>query len=186
MTFTEVIIGIVVELFFVLIAAAVLYWIWSLFFPTPARLVVPPLQRGVVIRDSQVEKVLGPGAYWIGPKRRLLLCDVRPIPFQVPSVELLTADGLAVRIGLGGECRVCDPGLFVTASGDAFGAFYVEVRQALRVAVAELTSDRLLASHVQVVSRIRELVIPRAAQLGIEMLQLDVHEAVPVGWLRPL
>ncbi len=75
-----------------------------------------------MLRNGKVEKVLSPGAYWITPKRTLLLCDVRPTPFQVPAQEMLTVDGLAVRVSLGGEYRVVDPALFVTVNRDAFGA----------------------------------------------------------------
>ena len=30
----------------------------------------------------------------------------------------------------------------------------------------------------------KELLLPRETQLGLEMTKLDVYEAVPVGWLR--
>jgi hypothetical protein len=32
----------------------------------------------------------------------------------------------------------------------------------------------------------KELLVPKAAHLGIELTQLDVLESIPVGWLRPL
>ncbi len=186
MTITEILVGTAVELFFVLIAAAVLYRLWGWFFPVPTRQIVPAFQRGVVLLDNRVEKVLDPGAHWIGPKRRLLLCDMRPTPFQLPSQELLTADGMAVRISLGGEYRICNPSFFVTQSSDAFGAFCVELRQALRSSVADLTSEGFSIGQAQITARIKELMIPKATQLGIEMTQLDVYEAVPIGWVRPL
>jgi hypothetical protein len=57
-----------------------------------------------------------------------MLCDMRPKPFQVLSQELLTVDGMGLRMSLGGEQRIIDPALFVTESSDAFGAFYLEIR----------------------------------------------------------
>jgi hypothetical protein len=29
----------------------------------------------------------------------------------------------------------------------------------------------------------KELLVPKAAQLGIDMTQLEIYECVPVGWL---
>jgi regulator of protease activity HflC (stomatin/prohibitin superfamily) len=139
---------------------------------------------GVVLREGKVEKLLGPGAYWITPKCRMILCDVRPTPFQVPSQELLTFDGMAIRISLGGEYRISNPAFFVTESSDAFGAFYLELRQALRVAVGELNSPGFLSGQAPLTARMKELLVPKAAQLGIEMTQLEIYECVPVGWLR--
>lgn len=143
-------------------------------------------QRGVILREGQQEKVVGPGAHWITHKRTLLLCDVRPTPFQIPAQELFTADGLEVRISLGSEYRISNPVLFVTESTDSFSAFYLEVRQALRVAVGEISSQSFLAGQTLITARMKELLIPRAAQLGIEMTHLDIWEAVPVGWLRQI
>ena len=75
---SEMIIGVVVEIFLLLVALGVLYRIWSGFIPLPRRLVVQAFQRGVVLKRGQVEREVGPGAYWITSKQTLLLCDVRP------------------------------------------------------------------------------------------------------------
>ena len=180
----EIAVGAAVELFFVTIALAVLYRLWGWFFAVPKRQIVPAFQRGILLRDGTVEKVLSPGAYWITPKRRLILCDVRPTPFQVQSQELLTADGMAARISLGGEYRIINPASFVTESSDAFGAFYLELRQALRVAVGELNSANLISGQALITVRMKELLVPKAVQLGIEITQLEIYECVPVGWLH--
>ena len=181
----EIAAGAAVEIIIIAIATALLYRVWAWFFAVPKRLIVQAFQKGVVLREGRVEKVLGPGAYWIIPKRRLLLCDVRPTPFELASQELLTADGLAIRVGLGGEYRIVNPGSFVTESSDAFGLYYLEVKQTLRVASGELSSQSILREQALLTARMKELLAPIAAQLGIEMTRLEVYEAVPVGWLRP-
>jgi len=137
-----------------------------------------------VLREGTVEKVLSLGAYWITPLRRLILCDVRPTPFQVPSQELLTAAGMAARVSLAGEYRIINPASFVIESTDAFGAFYLELRQALRLAVGELDSASFLSGQALLTGRMKELLVPKAVQLGIEMTRLEIYECVPVGWLR--
>ena len=76
------------------------------------------------------------------------------------------------------------PASFVTESSDAFGAFYLELRQVLRVAVGELNSSGFLSGQALLTSRTKELLVPKAVQLGIEMTQLEIYECVPVGWLR--
>lgn len=180
----EIAVGAAVEVFFIAIATAIIYRVWGWFFAVPKRHYVQTFQVGVVVRDGRVEKVLDPGAYWVTPKRRLLLVDVRPTPFQVPAQELLTTDGMAVRISLGGEYRVTSPSSFVTESSDAFGTFFLELRSALRVAIGEINSQNFQGSLAFVPTRLKELLIPRATQLGIEMTQIEIYEAVPIGWLR--
>lgn len=180
----EIAAGAAVEVFLVTIAIAVLYRVWGWFFQVPKRQIVQAFRRGVVLRESKVEKVLEPGAYWITPQRRLVLCDVRPTPFQVSAQELLTADSMGVRISLAGEYRVISPALFVSESSDAFAAFYLELRQALRVAAGEMSSHGFFNGQAQLTARMKELLLPRETQLGVEMTKLDVFEAVPIGWLH--
>jgi len=135
----------------------------GLFFAVPKRQLVQTFQQGFVLRNSKVEKLLS------------------PTPFQVPAQEMLTVDGLAVRVSLGGEYRVVDPALFVTVNRDAFGALYVELRQVLRIAAGELSSKSFFSEQGLLMTRTKELLVPKSAQLGIELTQLEILEAVPVG-----
>jgi regulator of protease activity HflC (stomatin/prohibitin superfamily) len=181
---TEIAVGVTVELFLAALAIGLLYRVWGKIFAIPQRQAVLAFQQGVVLKGGQVEKVLNPGTYWITPKRTLVICDMRPKPFQISAQELLTADVMGVRMSLGGEYRITNPALFMAESSDAFGAFYLELRQALHMAVKELNSETIFNGKAPLTARIKELLVPRAAQLGIEMTQLDIWEAVPIGWLR--
>ena len=176
--------GIGVEVVIVALATGLFLRLWGRVLPLPQRIIVPPFQNGVVLHRGRVEKIFTPGAFWVKPSRSIVLCDTRPRPFQIPSQELLTADGMGIRVSLGGEYRIAEPSAFVTQNTDSFGAFYLEVRQALRSAVAELNGHSALSSESPIPTRMKELLVPRAAQLGIEMTQLEVWEAVPIGWVR--
>jgi regulator of protease activity HflC (stomatin/prohibitin superfamily) len=180
----EIAAGAAVEVVLIGVAAGVLYRVWGKFLPTPKRHTVPPFYTAVLMRGRTVERVLEPGAYWISSKRTLVLCDMRSKPFQVPAQELVTADGMGVRISLGGEYRVANPQAFITESSDAFSALYLELRHSLHVAVAELKSEAILRGEANLADRLRELVVPRATQLGTELTQIQVWEAVPIGWVR--
>lgn len=180
----EVAVGVAVEVVIIAIAGGVLYSIWGKVFGAPQRRVILPFQRGVILQAGHVEKTLEPGAHWISNKRTLLLCDMRATPFQVPVAELLTADGMSVRVSLAGEYRIANPSSFVTESSDAFAAFYLEVRQAVYAAVKELSGEMFIKEQSTITSRVKELLIPRASQLGIEIVHLEVLEGVPLGWVR--
>jgi regulator of protease activity HflC (stomatin/prohibitin superfamily) len=180
----EVVAGVAVEIIFVALAAGLLVRIWGRFFAVPQRQKVLAYQRGVVLRGEVVDKVIGPGVHWIRPKQTLVLCDMRARPFQVASQELIAADGMAVRVSLGGEQKIVDPAAFVRESSDGYGTFYLELRQAIRVAVGEHAGDSVIGGSSSLPVRIRELLIPKAAHLGLEIASLDVSEAVPLGWVR--
>lgn len=87
-------------------------------------------------------------------------------------------------MSLGGEYRILSPEIFLAESSDAFSAFYLDIRQALRVAVGEMNGENFLFEQSLIVVRLKELLVPRAAQLGIELTRLDAWEAIPIGSVR--
>ncbi len=182
----EVAAGVTVEIFLAALAIGLLYRVWGNVFAVPRRQTVSPFQKGVTLREGKVEKVLEPGSYWITPKQVLLICDMRPKPFQIPGQEMTTSDGMGLRINLGGEYRIADPALFLAESSDAFGTFYLDIRQALHSAIKEFDSAAILSGQALLTSRVKELLVPRAAQLGITLTKLESWEAAPLGWLRPV
>jgi regulator of protease activity HflC (stomatin/prohibitin superfamily) len=179
----EIAAGAAVELFFVVVAGAVLYRVAGWFTPVPKRHLVQAFQNAVLLQNGKAPKVVGPGAYWVVPGR-IILCDMRPTPFQVPSQELLTADNMRVRVILGGEYRVMDPAQFITGNSDTFASFFLELRQALPIAAREMSSDSLFGSQGLLTARLKELLLPSEARLGLQVTQLNVYETVPIGWLR--
>ncbi len=90
---------------------------------------------------------------------------------------------MGVRVSLAGEYRIVNPALFATESSDAFGSFYLELRHSLRRTVGEIGSHDFFNGQTQLTNRLRDLLLPKAEQLGLEMTQLDIYEAVPIGWL---
>ena len=90
---------------------------------------------------------------------------------------------MSARVSLAGEYRVSHPASFLSESTDAFAAFYLELRQALFTAVGELQGDSFINDQTLLTSRIKELLVPRSTQLGIEIVQLEIWEAVPLGWV---
>lgn len=181
---SEVAAGFGLDLLIVAVALGLLYRLWGAVLPLPRRQMIVEFQRGVVLRNGRVEKVLDTGVHWISPRRTLVVCDMRRKPFQVAGQHVLSSDGMNLRISMGGEYRIEDAAAFVTESTDAFSSFYLEICQALRIAAGEFQSEALLGSQAPLATRIRELVVPRGAQLGIEIAQLDVFETVPLGWVR--
>lgn len=180
----EIVAGIAVECVIFGLAGGLLLRLYGHFLPLPNRVTIPALHEAVILRKGAVESVRPAGTYWLAPGRSVTLCDLRPRPFQIASQELLTAEGMGIRVSLGGEYRILDPRSFVTQNTDSFGAFYLEVRQALRSAVGEMSGHMALVNDSPITPRMKELLIPRAAMLGIEMTQLEVWEAVPIGWVR--
>ena len=81
---------------------------------------------------------------------------------------------MAIRVSRGGEWRISDPIAFVIPSTDAFGAFYLEIRQALHTAIREVDSVTFLRGHSAVINRVRE---QAAIQVSFDRFSTSVLNA---------
>ena len=80
----------------------------------------------------------------------LALVDLRPQLLIVPAQEVLTSDGVPVKLSVVARWRITDPVRFVTEARATAEALYVAVQLALRAAVAVLDVEGLLADRASV------------------------------------
>ena len=162
-------------------ALGLVYRVWGGVFRLPKRHTVQPFQSGVVMRGQTADRVLPAGRHWIWPKETLFLCDMRCKPFQFAGLEALSSDQMVFRISINGEYQVSSPVAFVSANSDAFGAFYLDIRQAIYSGLREQHSSSLSRTHTAIAEQITALVANRSAQLGVGLQKLDVYELMPLG-----
>lgn len=182
----EIFCAIVVELLTLGVVGVLLYRVVRGVPFFPQRRTLLPFNKGVLFHGERLVKVLDPGTYWIRPRRTIVPIDVRPRPFQTPPRELLTGDRQGLRVRLNGEYRVVDPVSFIRGSNDGHTAFYLSLEREIALSIAELDRSDILDGRVSVADRIRERIEPRAAQLGIELLHMEVSDLLPIAWLQQL
>ncbi len=152
----------------------------------PQRMRLMPFNRGVILHGDMVEGVVEPGYRWLKPGRTLTPVDIRRKPFQVPIRELVTGDNGAVRISFGGEYRVTDPALYLTESAEPFGALFVALERVIPSAISEFDTQAVVHTPTLLAERVKELIEPRATQLGMQITSLEVSNVVSIGWvLKP-
>jgi regulator of protease activity HflC (stomatin/prohibitin superfamily) len=65
------------------------------------KVVVFEFERGLLYVDGAFKSVVEPGSRWIwSPSRVIMKVDIRPRVATVPGQEILTRDGIAVRVSL--------------------------------------------------------------------------------------
>jgi regulator of protease activity HflC (stomatin/prohibitin superfamily) len=149
------------------------------------RIVVQEWERVLLYRDGRFEQVLGPGrhrrARW---RRRRVHVVVRPRLLVVPGQEVVTADGLSVRISLTVACRTADPRRWHEAAEDADAFVYAALQVALREAVAGRTLDELLAARDTVPADVRERAGTAAEAVGVAVESLALRDVMVPAELR--
>lgn len=149
------------------------------------RMIVQEWERVLVYRDGRFEAELEPGRHrYRAWRRRTVRVLVRPRLLVVPLQEVLTADGLGVKVSLTSTVRVVDPRAWheVAEHPDAF--VYAALQTALREAVAARTLEELLADRTEVPERMRADVAATASWVGMAVDELALRDVVVPAELR--
>ena len=104
-------------------------------------------QRGLRYRMGRFSGLVdaGPHVSFRG-FNEIRLIDGRPTSLTVPGQEILTADGVALKVSLTAHYVVADPVAAVTGDQDFLRALYVALQAGLRDSIAGRTADQILAA----------------------------------------
>jgi len=170
--------GLIVVLLVVLIAAVLVR-------PVVTVATVRDYQRGLRYRRGRLVGLVDPGTHLaIRPFSELEILDGRPTSITVPGQEILTADGVALRVSLTARYVVADPIAAMTNDQNYVSALYTALHAGLREALAGRTADEILAGRGELGPAVGGAVASELARLGIELLGVDVRDLMVPGELK--
>ena len=164
------------------VAAVALRAAWAAFV---ARRTIYEFERGLRYDDGRFAGVLEPGKYTVLRRRtRIDTVDVRPQLVIVPGQEVITSDGVSIRVSLTAEFELVDPVVAVNEHGAYVEKLYVALQLALREVVATTEIDALLEQRAAIGERLAEMTRDEAARLGLRLVRVDAKDFMFPGELR--
>jgi regulator of protease activity HflC (stomatin/prohibitin superfamily) len=136
---------------------------------------VPEWERALVLRDGEVLRLEGAGRHRRRSREEWWTVDVRARRVIVPPQEVLTSDGLQVRVSLFIGYEISDVRAWLTVNADAGSEIYALAQIALRSAISTRTLEELLADRDAVASGL-ETVRAAASAFGAEVASFDVRD----------
>lgn len=150
-----------------------------------AHVTVLEWERVLLLRDGRIDRVLEPGRHRYRPRRsRLLTVDMRPRLLLVPGQELLTSDGVTLRVSVQLRWQVVDPTSFVTGAESAQQVLYAAAQEAVRGGVGAVTLDEILADRSRLSDGFAEVVAERVESVGIRVESVQARDLMLPGELR--
>lgn len=141
-------------------------------------------QRTLLFRDGILQQVLEPGRHRYDTECcTLVAVDMRPRVLQVGGQELLTRDGLSLRVSFTTDWVVTDPVAFTTGAQYAETVLYGAVQEVARDLVAAHTLDELVADRT-LLSGGKDAVATQVERLGIRVDSLRAKDLMLPGELR--
>jgi regulator of protease activity HflC (stomatin/prohibitin superfamily) len=150
---------------------------------------VEPNQVGLYFRDGAFVAALPPGthAFWRDAgKVTLQVIDLRESTIDITGQEIMTADKVTLRINAVVTYRAVDAKRAITACEGARQALYRGAQLALRAVVGTFELDDLLEEKDAVIHSMERLVRGRAADLGLEIIDLGIRDVILPGEMKAL
>jgi regulator of protease activity HflC (stomatin/prohibitin superfamily) len=147
--------------------------------PLVSVVTVHDYERGLRYRQGRFSGLVDPGTHLaFRPFNEIRRMDARPTSIAVPGQEILTSDGVALRVSLTARYVIADPVAAVTGDQNAVGALYTLLHGALREAIAGRTADDILAARTELGPVVGGIVASDLARIGIELLGVDVRDVM--------
>lgn len=140
-------------------------------------------EKAVVMRDGELLRVVAPGRHRRRRREQWWLIDVRARSLVVAPQEVLTSDGLQVRVSLVLSYRIVDPVAWITISVDSSAELYTRAQLALRAAAATRTLEQLLADRDAVSAQV-DAIRDAGVALGVEVTAFEVRDVTLPQELR--
>lgn len=142
-------------------------------------------ERGIRYTRGQFSGLLGAGTHAaFRPTTSIRVLDGRPLYQLIEGQEVMTADGIGVKLSLAARYVVADAVTAVTADQDYRRALYLTLQLGLRDAVAGRTAEEVLATRAELGRAVLERVGSPIAALGLELLTVEVRDVMLPGELR--
>src|SRR5207244_1001497 len=105
-------------------------------------------QRGLAYRRGRFVRVLEPGVYWLRRRDTFVrTVDIRPAFVTIPGQEVLSADGVTLKVSIAAQYEVADLDVAFNKTQDAMSALYLTLQMALRDIVGGAKIDELLENR---------------------------------------
>lgn len=151
------------------------------------RVTIFEYEKGLKYRKGKFDKILGPGAHLVySPWSVVREVDIRPRFITIPGQEVLTSDGVTLKVSLAARYEVSEPEVAVNKSQDYVQALYLILQLALREIVGQATIDEVLADRRQFGDRLMELTGVPVAELGLNLLSVNVKDIMFPGELKKI
>lgn len=108
------------------------------------RWIVTPGEVVLEYRDGELARILTAGAHPVSRRSACVRVDTRERLVTVAPQEVLTSDGVPVRVSLALRVAVVDPVRYVEEADDPIAVVYLAAQVALRTACAAVSADELV------------------------------------------
>jgi regulator of protease activity HflC (stomatin/prohibitin superfamily) len=142
-------------------------------------------QRGLKYVRGSFVRILGPGLHFY-PRffTTITKIDIRPSLVTVPGQELISSDGVNIKVSIAINFEITDPYAAINKVDSYQNALYLETQLAARDIIANAVIDEILEKRNEHSARLTELVTPKVQAFGIKINSINIKDLMFPGELK--
>jgi regulator of protease activity HflC (stomatin/prohibitin superfamily) len=172
------------EMLGVVVLAAVLVLIAVKVFPVK-RVTVYEYQKGLKYTKGRYAATLNAGQYWILSNFSAIVpVDIRPQFVTIQGQDVLSADGVTLKVSLAAEFQVADPNVAINRNANSQNSLYLTLQMAVREIVGKEKIDTLIENRAGFGSKLIELTSGKATEYGLKLISADIKDIMFPGEMK--
>jgi regulator of protease activity HflC (stomatin/prohibitin superfamily) len=151
------------------------------------RMTVLEYEKGLKYAKGKFRSVLEPGQYWYMPFFTIIQkLDVRPRFVSVTGQELLSSDGVTLKVSLAANFEITDPNVAINTVKSFQEALYLELQLALREIIGAADIDTVLSGRNELSKKLMEATGPKVTALGLKLISVNLKDIMFPGKLKEI
>jgi regulator of protease activity HflC (stomatin/prohibitin superfamily) len=146
-------------------------------------------ERAVVFRLGRLQRVRGPGLYWLIPLgvEQQKKVDLRTRTIDVESQESITKDSVTVKVNAVVWLKIVDPVKSVVAVADFYSAAYQVALTSLRNIIGQHYLDEVLKERDKINTALQLVVDAATEPWGVKVEMVEMKDVeIPVQMQRAM
>jgi regulator of protease activity HflC (stomatin/prohibitin superfamily) len=151
------------------------------------RITILEYEKGLKYVKGNFKAVIGPGQYWYIPFFVVIQkIDVRPRFVSITGQEVLSSDGVTLKVSLAANYEISDPNVAINKSQSFQEALYLELQLALRTIIGSAEIDTVLNSRDELSKKLTEMTETKARDLGLRLISANLKDIMFPGKLKEI
>ena len=151
------------------------------------RITIFEYEKGLKYLKGKFKEIKEPGQYWYIPFfSSIQKVDIRPCFVSITGQEVLSSDGVTLKVSLAAKYEIVKPGVAVNEIQSYHDALYLELQLALREIIGNATIDNLLEKRNEFSNKVVELTKGKIKEFGINLISANIKDIMFPGQLKQI
>lgn len=134
-------------------------------------------ERGLKYHKGKFIGLINPGQYWIFTLNSTIQkIDTRPNYITVGGQEVLTSDGISIKVSIAANYQIEDPIIAAHKVEDYYQALYLMLQIGLREIIGSVSLDEVLEKRNVMGEQLTSSLINQAKDIGLSLISVNIKD----------